>query len=1149
MLSHKNEFMRSVILVIITAIGLAGLFVAYWTMQPLNSLVRPGGSGAQRVRAVATSGPHMDVFHPGDQIWLKQYDDNGQLSSKFRGTEYLPQPDGTVLVMNPVAQFFLANHQRIDVRGTDGNVIVKDRPDLAHNAFSNPGPLSPPSRGKLNNVTVTLVDEAQPDPQLAKLLVMTTNNVVFDNESFRIATEGYRDSRGQVITDDQVPVHVTGQLVMEGRGLVVRWNDKDGRLELLEIAHGEWLRVDHPSKVSLFGGPKKGASSPEQAGPRPGAPLTEMLASEDKNAAGQIVTSHPPPQSRQRRVRGERPAHAPKAPAIYRASFYDQVRITQQDPTGSFEQVNITDVKQMDLDFLLKQQAEEPTTRPVKAEGPTATAPSPTTQPSEAPPLQTQPTAEQESPVYVYWTGVLRITPLKTSPPAPLTPGDAAVTLVGSPVSIHRIENKRQGTEDIRCASVLYETAGEKARLDRSPEFPQILVTKTPAQSEKDQRLTRLTSTGSVLYSRVDQRVVMSGPGHAEIPLEAQRKDEHPLLQAAWTRFARFDFTQPPGERGSQRQPVVQHGYLEGNVDVKHPELALRSQALELLFDPPAEQPEESLDDWAQGGRDRSAQPRLRQAIATSKVWCRTIDKDGKPQTIECDRLVLNTGLADGKVYARQINATGTVHARSQEDDLRAEYVDLLLAPSKKPQPRDHDIKPDDDDDTAHVELEKMVARDRVIAKSKEGSVAQGSELVVTAEDGKQHMVLTGSALAKVTDVKGSVVTGPRFEFDSDEGRARVIGAGTLHAIQQPSATQPATPIDVVWVDRADFNGPENRIDVSGRVHATSVRGQNLDEAIGERIHLDLRPKPPRPSTQPIVASAAAPKVKKDRGGMKTDLFGDKDVVAMTVEQDARLLSTLTATDGSIEQQLQLKAPKIIVRELGPDGSPSRSVLVPSAGRMGISDHRRPPKQPQLGSADEGGARGDTAFQWTDPKPGAGAPPARLIYSEADHRADITGDVLIVHQDEDKKQPPVRLNARRVTAFFEPAAKRQSVRGTSKQNASSDESSQMQLRSLRALGPLVVVRRDADQMTARQVDYDPRRHLMIATGTDRNSVVFDSAGTAQVLADRIEWDTITWKTKVTNGIFESQPAANGVQSQKPVAKPKPPTKPDRRTFP
>ena len=1142
--------MRSVILVIITAVGLAGLFVAYWTMQPLNSIVKPGASGAEQMRRVAARGPHMDVFHPGDQIWLKQYDDNGQLSSKFRGTEYLPQPDGTVLVMNPVAQFFLANHQRIDVRGTDGNVIVKDRPDLAHNAFANPGPLSPPSRGKLNNVTVTLVDEAQPDPQLAKLLVMTTNNVVFDNESFRIATEGYRDSRGQVITDDQVPVHVTGQLVMEGRGLVVRWNDKDGRLELLEIAHGEWLRVDHPSKFSLFGGPKR-TPSPEQAVLRPADPLPEMLASNDKNAAGPIITSHP--QSRQRRARVERSPHAPKAPAVYRASFYDHVRITQQDPTGSFEQVNITDVKQMDLDFLLKEQSEEPATRPTKTQGPAETAPSPTTQPSESAPLvqpQTQLAAEQESPAYVFWTGVLRITPLKSSPPAPLAPGDAAVTLVGAPVSIHRIEPKRQGTEDIRCASVLYETAGEKARLDRSTEFPQILVTKTPAQSEKDQRLTRLTSTGSVLYSRGDGRVVMSGPGQAEVPLEAQKKDEHPLLQAAWTRLAQFDFTRPSGDHDAQQQPVVQHGYLEGDVDVKHPELALRSHALELFFDPPAQRPEESLDDFGEADRDRSTQPRLRQAVATTKVWCRTIDKDGKPQTIECDRLALNTALAQGKLYARKINATGAVHARSQEDDLRAQYVDLLLAPSKKSQLGERKKKIEEDSDTAQVELERMVARDGVIATSKEGSVAQGGELVVTAEDGKQHMVLTGNALAKVTDVKGNVVTGPRIEFDSDDGRARVIGAGTLHAIQQPSATQPATPIDVAWVDRADFNGPENRIDVTGRVHATSVRGQNLDEAIGERIHLDLRPKPPRPSTQPIVASATSPKAKKDRGGMKTDLFGDKDIVAMTVEQDARLLSTLTRADGTIEQQVQLKGPTIIVRELAADGSPSRSVIVPTAGRMGISDHRRQPKQPLTAGADEGGARGDTAFQWTDLKPGAGSPPARLVYSEADHRADITGDVLVVHQDEDKKQPPVRLNAQRVTAFFEPTSKRQSATGTRRQNASSDESSQMQLRSLRAIGPMVVVRRDADQMTAREVDYDPRRHLLIATGAGRNSVVFDSAGAAQVLADRIVWDTITWDPKFTNGIFESQPAANGVQSQKPAAaKPKLPAKGDRRSFP
>src|SRR5205807_1938747 len=79
------------------------------------------------------------------------------------------------------------------------------------------------------------------------------------------------------------------------------------------------------------------------------------------------------------------------------------------------------------------------------------------------------------------------------------------------------------------------------------------------------------------------------------------------------------------------------------------------------------------------------------------------------------------------------------------------------------------------------------------------------------------HVQLLGSP-ATVVDAKKSVVTGPLISIEPKQNLAHVIGAGTMHVLQeQPSGAKPR-PMDVTWNDRADMNGPANRVDVIGDV-------------------------------------------------------------------------------------------------------------------------------------------------------------------------------------------------------------------------------------------------------------------------------------------------------------------------------------------
>jgi hypothetical protein len=322
----------------------------------------------------------------------------------------------------------------------------------------------------------------------------------------------------------------------------------------------------------------------------------------------------------------------------------------------------------------------------------------------------------------------------------------------------------------------------------------------------------------------------------------------------------------------------------------------------------------------------------------------------------------------------------------------------------------------------------------------------------------------------------------------------------------------------------AIFDGTNNRIDVDGAVSATSTDKKGfVDIANGHHIRIDLRPKP---TTQPVIASAgpedaAGPATQPSHGGnLKMDPFKGKEVTAMTIEDEAKLTSTLRDSGGEILQQFELTGPTIIVNEFGPDGLPARTITVPAAGKMLARDHR-PKAQPAAANDDASGARGATAFQWSK----------RLDYAEATHRSDMTGQVVVVHKDDDPNSPPVRMTCEHVISWFEPAAKHAAAH-----KKPGDDSAQMQLRYLSAEGNPVVITREASEVIARQVDFNPKTRILIATGTQQNPVTFTDGTAAGGVAERVEWDTVTWKIKAHNAIFDDRPPVPSVQSAPPAKK-------------
>src|SRR5205085_673106 len=135
-----GRLMRSVILVIFSAIALAGLFVGYWVLQPVTPVsVKMGKPPAVRPVPKSTEAASAIGIRSGESPWLRKFDAKGEVSTLFKGEQYHPRPNGTIDVIKPIAKFYLANHQRIEIEGARGNVVVKEQPGAGKSGFGGGG--------------------------------------------------------------------------------------------------------------------------------------------------------------------------------------------------------------------------------------------------------------------------------------------------------------------------------------------------------------------------------------------------------------------------------------------------------------------------------------------------------------------------------------------------------------------------------------------------------------------------------------------------------------------------------------------------------------------------------------------------------------------------------------------------------------------------------------------------------------------------------------------------------------------------------------------------------------------------------------------------------------------------------------------------
>lgn len=1171
---------RTAVLLLVTFLLISGGFFVYTKLQPTTKAI-DAKTRSVEVPGAKPAGEHIGPgIQEGQGVWLREFDPiTGEQTRTFRAIEYVPQKNGTVLVKKPEVWFFGSNKQQVQITGTDGEVVVKDAPDLTSKSKDN-SPPAPPNRGRLNHVTMKMYSATsapgEPDE------VLTADNIQFDNDTLLITTESFTDAAGNLVLPDQVPVQVRGKYDFDGRGLKMRWNDKDGRLEMLEITNGEQLVIKDASMISGLSAPN-GPTTRRTSATRPtaqAAPTTQAVSSlpelrpsvrsvePEREQAGLLgsvqqspksasATSPKKPITRPQRQPRQRTAAA-TGPTPYLATFNDKVQITQGDDV-------VATADRMEVDFLSKQENPRPTTGPATAaatheSGPvslpaapdTATIPStsialtaPTTNPSNT----TQPATKPASPpVVVKWTGKLTIVPAPPDRNAALNGGSAIVSLIGSPVKILRQMPEQKKRQEIRAAVAVYHTEDRSMFLKSSPDSP-LVELKEFLEGRPDPVST--VTTASLDYLAGQHLAVLGANGHVVVPAD-ETDPKKGNLDARWSRSARLYLL--GGGAGETGELSVRQMDLAGDVDVQHPQLSMQSQALSLFFDPgdrAATQPSGRRARSPSGATTLPAtqptrpQLQLQRMLANTDVHCQLTDAEGKHQTIDGQQLEMLTARgADGQIHPRRVNAEGKVHAFDGEQDLRSRRLEIALRPatsSAQTQParrrRDTTQPSTTRPASADIELESMHAAGDVITSSKDGAIATGDDLQITMIDGEPHVRLTSAdGKAKVIDARHNVMTGPLITAQTKKQLAHIDGPGSVEATMADQDGSKPRKVTVAWRDQADVNGPRNAIDAVGQVVSRTIEEDGaVVVSAGDRVHVDLEEKP-APATKPAATTAptTAPTTRRGRGGIadatSANPMGQKQVKAVTLDGNASVVSTLADAQDRLLLQRAIEGPKIIYQASQPlaAASPSgtsrqqqstASVLVPAAGRMLLRDYRDPEKRsPSDSGSGMDSGRGDTAFRWSD----------HFLYSEAQRRAVMVGDVLIAYKGVGAKEQQVNIEAPTVLADFEPAKAKPTTRpaATAPTTRPQEDRASLQIRTVLAQGTAADparVTRGGSMLAALQIRFDPQTHLITASGTAAHPAVFmPGDGGPSTHAEQLQWNSITWNVRIVGATVQGR---------------------------
>ncbi|HTW95912.1 MAG TPA: LPS export ABC transporter periplasmic protein LptC [Tepidisphaeraceae bacterium] len=896
--------MKSTLIILASIIVLWGGYAAYIKFIPAPAPVVGNGDQAGQTPLPTPSPDKQNPMQSGLGSWGNLYDKDGHLTTRFRAADYRRLPDGSYHLSHPEAEFYQPDQQVIHLTAVTGDIIVQQD---AQRLEMNGATPSMPREGTLQDVRIDVFPNKtayQSRPHSPDLTI-TMPNMHFDSDSFQVLTIPYRDASGRMISADEVPVTVRGNVEMDGQGLVLYWNDETHQLKTLTIAHGHRMLI-------------------KDADAQPAREQSKSQNVPQKTEAGQSQTTLQPalPADRTAISDANPSKTTDKQKTVFEATFNKDVVVNQNGMDRVW-------ADQMFVDFLMGSSektespppppAQNPAPPPAKTQAKSSGMPTPNSAPSSPP------TSAGHGPIIITWNGPLNIIPAPD--PAPqLAGGQRIVRFVGSPARIH--DSGPNGAMDAASAVISYNSADGYARMKGTPDEPTTLYQRRPDGKLSASVIGQMLLFSNAADSRLAHQAILNGPGHALFP---DPSDSTMLLRAAWDESCHVNIAAAvaPSDQGDLRNADLRGNaqILQGN-DLSQPRLNLQGDDILINFQT---HPSAVLK---KGKKQTSTD--VQSIIITGNAHCVIHEPKTDDRTIDTDKLTITTAYGPaGKIYPQYIKAAGDVIASQGIENLHSDKLDAMLAPA----PPGTKKQSAADSDQGQFLLERLLATGNVVAHGKNNSTLVGDELQVEQVAGQRFITVLGQPPALIDD-GAAALRGNEVDVRTLDDWAQVPGPGTIDAAQTSKGGQ-IEPMHIVWDQNAELRGRENLAIIRGNVVATQTDEKGaLNTGKGDRMILTLGPKPPatRPSKKKRVDAASAD---------QEQFMQNKQIDEVSLLDHAEVSSVLLSPDGKLLRRAHIFGQRIDYY------TQKKKMIVPVPGRMLVEDY--------TGKPDDQGA---TAFQW-----------------------------------------------------------------------------------------------------------------------------------------------------------------------------------------
>ncbi len=704
--------------------------------EPITELIGPSNLDEGTRTAGGIMDPNLSVSLP-EGGWLQVADDTGRLSQQYRFTHLDPNPKDLpshwIKMQDPEVELFMGGGRLVVLSGAEA-VAYAPRRALEEGRL-------------LGNVLIRMFEQVRggyADPARdAPAITITTNAAAFDNLSGRISCAG----RLKVQTPTEQ---------MEGRDLQILLNDRDDRIEYLEIADVEYLLLRDVRNTTRVAGPPPfvAATTPRPRGQR------------------DVLSPNVPPRLKRNSPRVVPVALHADTPPFYRLTLHDNVRIEQTPPEGTpAGHGRIATANVLHVVFSFKSEAFDSESPPAAVH-----LGQPLGRPSLllAAAIGLVPPIPAPEEVLVTCSGPLTMVPLEQADQRPPRPEDMRLELLGSPVRVLDTMQRTTAT----CEQIVWRSADE--RFDLTTAAPGKVIITSPDVTIESQHT----------WARPEAGLAgVEGEGLATLvaaTLATQTDETTPTVRSgdettiAWSGRVDMQFDQAMASDDADLESIR---FLQ-DVEVLSPDGTINADELEMRFEP---------------GEDGKAVPdRL---IGSGGVRAASDE-----QVLWADDLLATLGPAETESSSEKQDPTGNIEVR---DVLATGNVQILMADGAR-------VWADKLQGDARQESVELTAADLVIARG-EVVIEHGTSLQVQRLEGTADWPGAGRALMLATQpnlLADTRVTRPTTPQTRGELDSEITWSEAVHIDFDPTAEQQdAAMRSITFTGEVAMASPDGTID------------------------------------------------------------------------------------------------------------------------------------------------------------------------------------------------------------------------------------------------------------------------------------------------------------------------------------------------